>query len=90
MSGESNVELLEYDEGIKAIDWEAMHTMGTEEEYIKNVKMAECLTALRIPSNAFNSICVKDEETKKIVEELLTTRGIQVPPPYVNIQKWFD
>lgn len=90
LSGETNVELLEYDEGIKAIDWEAMHTMGTENEYIKNVKMAECLTNLLVPVKVFNSICVKDEETKKIVEEILAAKGIQAPPPYVNIQKWFD
>lgn len=90
LSGEREVELLEYDEGMDTIDWEAMHTLGTEDDYIKNVKMAECLTDCVIPINAFNSICVKDEETKKIVENILREKGIEVPPPYVNPQKWFD
>ncbi len=90
LSGETEAYLLEYDEGMDAIDWEAMHTLGTEDDYIKNVKMAECLTDLVIPVSSFTSICVKDEETKKVVENILKENGIEVPPPYVNIQKWFD
>lgn len=72
------------------IDWEAMHTLGTEDDYIKNVKMAECLTDLVVPVSAFHSICVKNEETKRVVENILKEKGIEVPPPYVNPQKWFD
>ncbi len=82
--------LLEYDEGFKAIDWKAMETLGNEDEHIKNVKMAECLTNLRVPANCFQSICVRNEEIKEQVEEMLENNGILEHPPYVNIQNWFD
>ena len=82
--------LLDYDEGIEAIDWEAMQTPGNDDEYIKNVKMAECLTKSVIPAKYFQSICVRNEEIKGIVEEMLRNNGITNRPPYVNIQNWFD
>ena len=81
--------LLEYDNGFNEIDWDAMQTSGNEDEYIKHVKMAECVTDLRIPVEKFFCIYVKDEKNKKIVEDMLTENGLKFPPPFVNIQKWF-
>lgn len=81
--------LYEYDEGFNKIDWKAMHTPGNEEEYVKHVKMAECITDLIIPVDSFASIYVKDDATKELVESLLNENDIDFPLPYVNIQKWF-
>lgn len=83
-------ELLDYDQGMKAIDWDAMHTHGTEDDYIRNVKMAECLTEKIVPVKCFNSICVKDERVKGIVEKMFKDRQLEFNPPYVNVQVWFE
>ena len=81
-------ELFGYDQGFNKIDWEAMHTPGTEDDYIKNVKMAECLTDEIIYANCFHCIYVKSEDTKHLIREKLNQRGIQTPP-YIDVQKWF-
>ncbi len=81
--------LLEYDEGIATIDWDIMHTIGTDDDYAKNVKMAECLTDLIIPAEAFQSICVRNDDIKKIVEEKLKSYNIISKPPYVDVRQLF-
>lgn len=81
--------LLEYDDGFNKIDWDTMHTLGTYDEYTKHVKMAECLTNLRVIAKHFNSICVRNEEIKLQVEKKLKLNNIVNQPPYVNVQKWF-
>lgn len=80
--------LYEYDEGFDKIDWDTMQKTGTVDDYSKHVKMAECLTELRIPANLFQSIFVKNEETKKKVEDMLNEHAINKKPPYVNVQVW--
>ena len=73
------------------IDWDAMESVGTNDEYSKNVKMAECLTEKRIPAELFQCMYTPDEETKKYIEELLRANGITEQPPYVSVQeKWFQ
>ncbi|MDD3138228.1 MAG: DarT ssDNA thymidine ADP-ribosyltransferase family protein [Lachnospiraceae bacterium] len=82
--------IYDYDEGIKLIDWETMKMVGVESDYAKNVKMAECITNKRIPAELFQCIYAPDEETKQIVESLLTKKNITEHPPYVNVQGcWF-
>lgn len=81
--------LLDYDEGFNQIDWETMQTIGVNDEYTKQVKMAECLTDLVIPVDYFQCIYVKDEKSKLLVEEKLVHKGKQFPPPFVSVQKWF-
>lgn len=81
--------IYEYDEGFENIDWETMEKAGTDDNYSKHVKMAECLTELIVPAKLFHSIYVKDEETKIIVENMLRENGIDKKPPYVNVQIWF-
>lgn len=67
-----------------------MHTKGNENEYIKNVKMAECLTDEAIPVKSFQAIYVKNEDTKQFVLKKLEEKGIKVPPPFIEVQRWFD
>ena len=82
-------QLMDYEEGFNSIDWEAMHTHGTDNEHIKNVKMAECLTHLVVPVEVFQCIYVKDKKTKSFVESKLKENNIFNKPPYVDVQKWF-
>lgn len=83
--------LYDYEEGFEAIDRDTMHTLGTEDPYKKNVKMAGCLTDNIIPVKAFQCIYVKSEETKSIVREKLKSKGITKKPPFVDVNfKWFE
>ncbi|QWT52111.1 DarT ssDNA thymidine ADP-ribosyltransferase family protein [Eubacterium sp. MSJ-33] len=82
--------LYDYQQGLEVIDWDAMETLGTEDEYCKNVKMAECLAEFGIPAELFQCVYVPTEAVKKHVEMLLRNYGITEQPPYVAIQeKWF-
>lgn len=81
--------LMDYDEGFESIDWNTMHSIGRDDDYAKKVKMAECLTDLRIPVNVMQCICVKDCETKLLVEQKLREYGRTEKPPYINIKPWF-
>lgn len=80
--------LMDYSEGFEDIDWDTMQSKGREDDYAKKVKMAECLTDKRIQVKCLQSICVKDEESKEIVENKLKAYGITKSPPYVNIMPW--
>ncbi|WP_391207696.1 DarT ssDNA thymidine ADP-ribosyltransferase family protein [Psychrobacillus sp. L4] len=80
--------LYDYEEGLNAIDWVTMHTLGTEDRYTKNVKMAECLTPLIVPAKLFHCIYVKNEETRADVKERLQSSGISKTPPFVDIGRW--
>ena len=80
------VQLLDYDTGIAAIDWDAMESSSTLSDYNKNVRMAECLTEKVVPVNYFHSIAVRDESIKRIVEQKLQI--VYGTRPYVNIQPW--
>lgn len=88
LNKEETYQLYDYDEGLEAIDWDTMHTPGTEETYIKSVKMAECLTDQVIPPERFQCIYVKNDETKSSVEGKLTAKGIIKKPPYVDVGVW--
>lgn len=88
LNNEESFQLFDYDEGIEAIDWDTMHTPGTEERYAKSVKMAECLTPLIVPAKLFYCIYVKSEATRVVVKEKLQSKGINKTPPYVNTGRW--
>lgn len=82
--------LYDYAVGINNIDWDTMESVGTTDEYARNVKMAECLTEKCIPADLFQCVYVPDMETKQYIEKLFQDKGITEQPPYVNMQpKWF-
>lgn len=83
-----DVRLLNFDEGINEIDWDAMESSSTVSDYCKNVRMAECLTDKIIPAKCFQSIAVRNQNVKEIVEKKL--QGISEVKPYVNIQPWLN
>lgn len=88
LNTEKNFQLYDYEEGFKAIDWDTMHTTGTENPYVKSVKMAECLTQQILPAEFFHCIYVKSEETRVAVKRKLESKGIISTPPYVSVGRW--
>jgi len=63
------LQLLEYEEGIKQINWELMDKRDYSDYECKEVCMAECVTQIHsISPKFFQSIIVKSEETKKYIE----------------------
>lgn len=80
--------LYEYTEGLDAIDWDKMHTLGNDCEDVKHVKMAECLTDLVVPYDCFQSICVGNSKVEKKVLAIIKEKGKNTRPPYINIRPW--
>lgn len=82
------VEILDYDCGMEAIDWNAMELSSTTSSYNKNVRMAECLTKEILPINYITSIGVKNDSIKRFVEEKL--KNIKGNKPHVNVRVWLN
>ena len=80
------VELFNFDEGISKIDWDAMEKSSTISNYVKNVRMAECLTEKLVPLECFHSIAVRNNSIKQIVIEKIS--HVYVNKPFVNVQPW--
>lgn len=71
-SGE--IELLDYDDGMEAIDWEVMNKRDYSNQYCKCVCMAECLAPSPVTADLFHAIYVKDDEAQEQVQELIDGR----------------
>lgn len=84
----NDVKVFEYDAGMDKIDWVAMERSSTTSEYCKNVRMAECLTELVVPTHCFHSVAVRNNEIKKIVEAKF--EHAKGKKPYVNVQPWLS
>ncbi len=82
-------ELYEYSEGIARMDWDTLETTGAEDQYSKNVKMAEVLSDRTIPASLIQCVYVPDEWTKEYVEQLFWDKGITEQPPYVSVMEIF-
>lgn len=82
------VRLLSFDDGMNEIDWDAMESSSTLSDYYKQVRMAECLTDKVVPVNCFQSIAVRTQDVKVIVEQKL--QGLIGSTPYVDIQPWLN
>lgn len=72
LSKESEDDILDYDEGFAAIDWDSLEKRDYSDEKSKNVCMAECLAMSPVLPKNFHSIFVPTEEIKKKIEELAT------------------
>lgn len=81
--------LYDYDKGISLIDWGTMETLGTNDAYSKNVKMAECLSIKPIDPELIQCVYVPDDWTKEYVEQLFWDKGITEQPPYVSVMDKF-
>lgn len=63
--------LLDYDEGMKAIEWEKMDTRNYTNPEIKCICMAECLSPTTVDASHFSRIFVKTQEQNTAVVTLL-------------------
>jgi ssDNA thymidine ADP-ribosyltransferase, DarT len=58
------IELLDYDDGMKAIEWDVMNKRDYLDQHCKCVCMAECLAPGPVPAENFHAIYVKDDEAR--------------------------
>lgn len=70
-------ELLSYEDGIKAIDWEIMDLRTYREPNCRSVCMAECLSPRKILANEFFKIFVRDEKTQLIVANMVREKNLR-------------
>lgn len=80
------VELMDYDDGMKTIDWKVMDTRDYKNANCKLVCMAECLSPVTVPASSFFCIYVKDESAKKRVEKMVEGKNLNF---YINIMEQF-
>ena len=72
------IELLEYDEGFKAIDWELMNTRDYSNSECNNVCMAECLSPGVVATEDFSMIFAPNDEVGKVCLEKMLEAGANV------------
>lgn len=77
-----DIQLLDYDEGMAAIDWEAMNRRDYADHESKCVCMAECVSPGPVPPTLFQSITVKDGKAEAVVRQYLATAACR---PYVDV-----
>jgi hypothetical protein len=76
------VELLDYADGIAAIDWDAMDKRDYNDPHSRSVCMAECLSPNIVSANCFFSIYVKNDLSAERVVKMLEAKSISC---HVNI-----
>ena len=84
-------QLYNYDEGFEMIDWDILTRVGQNDEDARQIKMAECLSPLVIPVDAFQCIYVSSKETENKVADMLKQKGVIFPPPFITVMpQWFE
>ncbi len=78
----ANITVLNYEKGMKTIDWEAMNTRNYSDEYCKCVCMAECLSPKTVSASDFHSIYVPNAKTESTVNALKKDYEFKM---YVNL-----
>lgn len=73
-----SIRLLDYDQGIGAIDWETMNRRDYHDAYCKSVCMAECLSPRTVPITDIFKIFVPDNIVEKFVSSLMIKRGVRI------------
>ena len=74
LSHNPEAQVLDYNEGISAIDWDKAEERNYYDEESKNSCMAECLATSPVNPEDFFIIFVPNEETKAHVERLAITK----------------
>lgn len=69
------IELLGYDAGMGAINWDLMNLRDYANQQCKCVCMAECLAPDTVPSDLFHAIYVKDDDARAQVLKMLHGRA---------------
>ena len=81
---DSDIELLDYAEGIDAINWDKMDERDYADDESKSVGMAECLSPEVVRPVSFQSIYVSNVESRKSVMELLKQFDLSM---YVDVNE---
>jgi len=81
LAGEG-IEVLGYDEGMKAIDWDAMNKRDYLDQHSKCVCMAECLSPGAVSPARFQSVFVKDPADEAAIRSLVARAGLSI---FVNL-----
>ena len=68
----ADIELLNYAEGMEAIDWETMNLRDYRNPECKSICMAECLSPTIVTPQMFSVIFVADNDTMKVVRRTLS------------------
>lgn len=79
-----------YEEGLEKIDWELMEKRDYSDHECKEVCMAECVANhSAVPSDIFNSIIVKSNETKEYLEKLYYEVFKKNVPFHINVNSTY-
>lgn len=70
------LQILDYEEGFKIIDWDVMNTREYRDQVCKNICMAECLSPVIVPSKNFFRIYVRDQEIQRTVAKKIKNAGL--------------
>ena len=80
----SAIQLLDYQDGMNAINWDAMNARNYHDDLSKSVGMAECLAPNTVDPKCFHTIFVRTEALKlkviKLVSMTQCTAYINVNP----------
>lgn len=68
---EEGYQILDYAEGLEAIDWTLIAKRDYEDRACKVACMAECLSPNTVPADRFCSIFVKTQADKDVVDKLV-------------------
>lgn len=83
-------QLLDYEEGILAIDWETMNKRDYRDHNCKIVCLAECLCDRRILHTDFRVMYCRTEAVKSEIIELVRKVTKTAPPFHINVANyWF-
>ena len=87
LSKKPQAEVLDYEDGFAAIDWDALEKRDYHNEESKNAGMAECLAISPVLPEDFQSVYVPTDkikqELKKLADEILGDYYF-----YINIGEW--
>lgn len=73
-----SIQLLDYDEGFEAIDWEVMNSREYHDAHCKSICMAECLAPCIVKPNSFLKIFTPNEEVEALCAAKMREAGVNV------------
>ena len=76
-----NIQIMDYDAGLAAINWQKMNERDYSDPESKSVCMAECIAPGVVPPTLFSNIFVRDENTRLNVSNMVVKAGFGI---YVN------
>ncbi|BCO26296.1 hypothetical protein MIZ03_1176 [Rhodoferax lithotrophicus] len=80
----AEIELLNYEAGFAAIDWETMNKRDYHDSNCKSVCMAECLAPGTVPVSQFCNIYVRTSELEKKARAWATQQKVTV---YIDVNE---